>query len=593
MSSGPSEERILNERADADLAHRCLLGAWGYAGLTLVLLFATHYPAEHPRIALAVVLATVLSAAARVAVIRRKKAMYADHPRRWRQLLSATVLAGGATWGVFAALTVYLYTWNSWTTMVVMYCVVGSCATAVMLLTPDKTLLRSNQILLMTPAIAMTVYLRNEQSLAMGGLTAAFLTFLLVNGKIISAGYWEALRAQELTRKANETKAQFLADMSHEIRTPMNGVIGMTGLLLETPLTAEQKEYAETVRKSGETLLALINDVLDFSKIEAGGLVLESILFDLRQVIEDIAELLSPLAEEAGLGLHVRYPQGLPRLFQGDAGRIRQVITNLVGNAIKFTPSGDVTVEVSSEGHGETGSRIRVAVKDTGIGIPADQIPSLFRKFAQVDSSLSRRAGGTGLGLAISKRLIELMGGQIGVESSTGVGSTFWFTLELPLAHPPAAATPSPAGAPRNGTSNALMFAHRHLRALVADDHLVNQRLTVRMLEKLGVRADVASNGVEVVDMVGRLRYDVVFMDCQMPEMSGYEAAAEIRRREAGKARRLFIVALTATATANCREECFAAGMDAFIAKPVRQIDLIEVLQHEPALPGVDRIDSE
>jgi len=559
-----------------------------------------------------------------------------------------------------------------------------------------------------------------DEAAVTGEATGAVITFNDITERKRIEDDLAVAHAQAM--EASRLKSEFLANMSHEIRTPMNGVIGMTGLLLDTELSKDQRDYADTVRKSGEALLAVINDILDFSKIEAGGLVIESLHFDLRQVIEEVAEMLQPKAEAGGIEVIVQYAPNMPRFFSGDAGRIRQVLTNLLANGVKFTQKGHVLVSVQCDDANLNHAIMRITVADTGIGIPADKIGILFEKFSQADSSTTRRYGGTGLGLAISKQLIELMGGSIRVESVVGQGSQFICMLPLEVDFAP---LPQPLPAAdlnglrvlivddnevnrrvvheqivswgmRNGSFEtaerallavrkaraagdpyhfviadfqmpgmdgaslaaaiksepairdtvvvllssigdwrqvkglegqsvdaclvkpvrqsqlynllATAWAHRlhwvktaqprpildpklpvkapvferfegtHVRVLVAEDNAVNQKVAVRMLERMGIRADVAANGREAVEMMRMMHYDLIFMDCQMPEMNGYEAATEIRRRE-GSERRTVIVAMTAEALEGSREQCLASGMDDYIPKPVKPESLVETLR--------------
>ena len=529
------------------------------------------------------------------------------------------------------------------------------------------------------------------------------------------------LRSQELAGtacEASRAKGEFLASMSHEIRTPMNGVIGMLGLLRDTPLSERQRQFVQIARGSAENLLTVINDILDFSKIEAGKLSIEPITFDLQNCIEEASEIFAPGISEKSLELIVQYSADVPRHVVGDPGRVRQVLTNLVSNAIKFTAQGHVLVKLECERQSESEAVIKFSVEDTGIGIPEDKLLILFEKFTQADSSTTRRFGGTGLGLAISKQLTELMGGHVGVTSKPGKGSTFWFSLPFGLSKSPpetrshaglagvrvliaddnavnrhvlreqisnwrmrpgvcasgaealaalreASASGDPyhlavldyqmpemdgemlaraikadallretvlvmltslgqpddvnqlklagifaclvkparqsklwdvlaeAWAARLKQSPAQMLTMPSAvtapmpsrrarlvtpRTLVVDDGITNQKVGRLMLENLGCHVDVAANGKEAVEMLDLLPYDAVFMDCEMPEMDGYEATAEIRRRHAGQPR-LPIIAMTAKAINGDRERCLAAGMDDYISKPVRLEDLDAALE--------------
>jgi len=580
----------LLRKADMDQLARVMRGAFVFPIFLAILTFTTSYKADHPVYFWIFAAIITVAISGRVALMVWYTRIYSAGPAFFNGALIGLIFLSSGICGLLYSNTLWFYGFESWTFAIVLIWVAGISSGSTIAFTPKFWLLQIHLLLLLGPVWGLAVFLGGKAGYSFAASMLAYTAFLLVQGRTQNRGYWKGLKdaalEQARTRElelakisaeaASVAKGKFLANMSHEIRTPMHGILGMAQLAMTAETPQESRDYVKTLSGSAEGLLHVLNDILDFSKIEAGKLTVEETRFSIRQIIEETKKIIVPQAGAKGLVLSCHANSDVPDFLVGDPARLRQVLVNLVGNAVKFTGSGSVRLEVSLPASARLEDRIQLLfrVSDTGIGISPDQQKPIFEAFAQAYAGVSRKFGGTGLGLAICSQLVQLMGGQIWVESTPGVGSVFQFTCVFGVASG-VASGPVPVAA-----RAAMAEALAPMNILLAEDNPVNQMIASRLLSKCGHQVTVATTGLAAVEAWQSHEFDVVLMDNQMPELGGVEAVRRIRTLEtASGRRRTVIIALTASAMSGDRQRFLDAGMDGYLAKPFRPEDLYEVLQ--------------
>ena len=572
----------INYRVNLDLMRRGMPGTWSYILLLAALAWFTNFPSKHPPVFAAIVVVTICSTGLRYVTLRAGGGSRGADSRRWRVKVAFIYAIPAAMWAIMFSYSIYLDRFEGFDVFVMLASNLALTCLVPYVASPLPWLARLFLASLLMPTVVAGLLAGNNDGYKFAVLFLVYFAFQWVVNDVLSREYWERLATQEELRNqalrlqearlsaesANQSKSQFLANITHEIRTPISGVIGITSLVLATNLEAEQQELISMAKSSAEVLLDLLNDLLDFAKIEAGRMDLEALDFDLRETVDGAMKLFTSQAMQKGLRLAVELEPGLPEFVRGDGHRLRQILLNLIGNAVKFTHAGSITVTVKAAT--AAGNTLQFDVSDTGIGIAAEQLESIFLAFQQADGSMTRKYGGTGLGLTISRCLVELMGGKLWVTSTPQQGTTFSFTGTFASAERKEStlqAVPKP-------------WVAVPMRILVAEDNKINQVVALKMLQKLGHVVTLAENGIEAVEKAISDRYELILMDLQMPELNGIEAVMRIRRWESEQElRSVPVFALTANGDAESARRCMEAGMNGVLPKPFQISELMALME--------------